>query len=127
MGNLLTFNYWVNLRPGNFTPIFQKYFIILISIFLLFYIISLLLKSKNKNFYIIWKKLSTLFITNFIIGLLLLFFNYEMVPFLSSRFWFLIWATTLIVWFYFIAKEFIKIPNIKQQLEKDKEFKKYIP
>ncbi|OGF24220.1 hypothetical protein A3H66_02200 [Candidatus Falkowbacteria bacterium RIFCSPLOWO2_02_FULL_45_21] len=75
----------------------------------------------------VWRVLYYFFLTNAIIGLILLFFNYEMVPFLSARFWFLFWGAGMIVWLFFIYKIIIKIPHKKEQLEKEKEFKKYIP
>ena len=62
-----------------------------------------------------------------IIGLFLTFFNYEMVPFLSARFWFLLWGIGILVWLFFIYKMIIKIPQKKALLEKEREFKKYVP
>ena len=61
------------------------------------------------------------------IGLLLTFFNYEMVPFLSARFWLLLWAAGMVVWLAFIIGLVVKIPQRKVLLEKEKEFKKYVP
>jgi amino acid transporter len=128
MTNLLNYKYWLNLRPDSLAGSVQKYFIILVVLFLFFTLVFAFLKSKNKNLYSrVLRKLYTFFLTNFIVSLFLLFFTYEMVPFLSSRFWFLLWAAGIIFWLYFIIKEFINIPKIKQELEKEKEFKKYIP
>lgn len=74
-----------------------------------------------------WSGLYTFFLTNTIIGLLLTFFNYEMVPFLSARFWFLLWVISMLVWLYFIYRVAAKIPAKRAQMEKEKEFRKYIP
>jgi phosphoglycerol transferase MdoB-like AlkP superfamily enzyme len=128
MKNFFDYHYWFNLRPTSLAGGMQKYFLILVVLFLVFTLLLAFLKSKNKNLYSrILRKLYTFFLTNFIIGLLLLFFTYEMVPFLSSRFWFLLWAAGIILWLYFILKEFVKVPKIKEELAKEKEFKKYIP
>jgi len=75
----------------------------------------------------LWSNFYYLFLTNAVVGLILAFFNYEMVPFLSARFWFLLWGAGLVVWLIFIGKIITKIPQKRAQLEKEKEFKKYLP
>jgi hypothetical protein len=126
--NFLNYKYWLNMRPTSLAGGAQKYFIILVVLLFILTIIFSFLKARNKNLYSrLLRKLYTFFLSNFIIGLFLLFFTYEMVPFLSSRFWFLLWGAGIIFWLYFIVKEFIRVPKIKQELEKEKEFKKYIP
>lgn len=129
MGNLLTIRFWFNFRPESLTPIFQEFFIISLVFLLLLSLILAYIKSKQKkNLYgKFWSSLYYFCLTNLIIGAFLLFFNYEMVPFLSSRFWFLLWAILVVVWLFFIYKILIEIPKKKARLEKEKEFKKYIP
>ncbi len=128
MKNFFNYNYWFTLRPTSLDGGMLKYFAILVVLFFVFTLILAFIKSKNKNLYSrIFRKLYTFCLSNFIIGLLLLFFTYEMVPFLSSRFWFLLWAAGIFIWVYFIAKEFLEVPKIKEKLEKEKEFKKYVP
>lgn len=129
MGNFLTLNFWFSSRPGVFISTSLK--IILGFIFLLIILTVVTSIGKRKwvrslyaNF---WNSLYYFFLTNTIIGLLLTFFNYEMVPFLSARFWLLLWGVSLLIWLVFIGRVVIKIPQKKAQLEKEKEFKKYIP
>lgn len=129
MGNFLTLNFWFSSRPGVFISTSLK--IILGFIFLLIILTVVTSIGKRKwvgslyaNF---WNSLYYFFLTNAIIGLLLTFFNYEMVPFLSARFWLLLWGVSLLIWLVFIGRVVIKIPQKKAQLEKEKEFKKYIP
>lgn len=129
MGNLLTFKFWLDLRPEGLTPVFQKFFIIFVALLFVLTLIFAYIKSKQKkNLYSqFWRSLYYFNLTNVIIGAFLLFFNYEIVPFLSSRFWFLLWAMLIIVWLFFLYKILVGIPRKKAQLEKEKEFKKYIP
>lgn len=129
MGNFLTLNFWFSLRPGAFIGPTLK--IILGFIFLLI-VLALAAgigkKRWSKSLYTgLWQSLYYFFLTNAIIGLILTFFNYEMVPFLSARFWFLLWGLGLIIWLVFIYRTIIKIPQKKARLEKEKEFNKYIP
>lgn len=129
MGNFLTLNFWFNLRPGAFIGLSLK--IVLGFIFLL--IILALVAGIGKKRWVkslyagLWNSLYYFFLTNAAVGLVLTFFNYEMVPFLSARFWFLLWGISLVIWLVFIYKTIVKIPQKKARLEKEKEFKKYIP
>jgi hypothetical protein len=129
MGNFLTWNFWFSARPGAFSGISLKIVLGFIVLLIILSIVSGVIKKRwSKGLYSsFWSGLYTFFISNAIVGLLLTFFNYEMVPFLSARFWFLLWAIGMLVWLFFIFKIVIKIPEKRARLEKEKEFKKYIP
>lgn len=127
--NLLSLSYWFNLRPRLFTPLTLKVILAFILLLLIFTLTVAVVKKKwLKSLYSgFWNNLYYFFLTNFIVGMLLTFFNYEMVPFLSARFWFLFWGAGIIIWLIFIYKIIVKIPQKKMLLEKEKEFKKYLP
>lgn len=129
MSNLLDLKFWFNLRAVPLTPFFNKALIGFTILSLLMFIVVKLLNKRNKN--ILYNKifltLANFSLTNLFVGVFLMFFNYEMVPFLSSRFWFLLWAIGILVWLYFIIKKLLSIPRISKQIEVNKEFKKYIP
>lgn len=129
MSNLLDLKFWFNLRAVPLTPFFNKALIGFTILSLLMFIVVKLLNKRNKN--ILYNKifltLANFSLTNLFVGVFLMFFNYEMVPFLSSRFWFLLWAIGVLVWLYFIIKKLLSIPRISKQIEVNKEFKKYIP
>ena len=93
-----------------------------------FYFCFFIFNQAQKSIYNrILRKLSNFCLGNVVIGLIILFFSYEMVPLLSSRFWFLIWGIEMAVWLFFIFRITREIPKKKEEMEKDKEFKKYIP
>jgi len=129
MGNFLTWNFWFSLRPGAFVSGSLRMVLGFIGLLIILTIAASVVKRRwAKSLYAnFWSGLFTFFWTNALIGLLLTFFNYEMVPFLSARFWLLVWAAGLIVWLAFIVRLVVKIPQKKALLEKEKEFKKYIP
>lgn len=128
MNSLLSFRFWFNLRPGPIGASMQSIFVYFLVALLILTLIFAFLKAKKKGFYNkVWRKLYSLTLYNLIIGILLLFFTYEMVPFLASRFWFLFWGLGIIVWLFFIIKDFVKIPELKENLAKEQEYKKYIP
>ncbi|MBU2081352.1 hypothetical protein KJ962_01410 [Patescibacteria group bacterium] len=129
MSNLLTLKFWFNLRPDVLTPLMQKIFLAMIIVSIIFTILFGYMKIlKNKGLYSkMWEQLYYFSLINSVIGLILMFLNYEMVPFLTARFWYLLWFVVLVVWLFCIIKNAMKIPKKRQQLEKEKEFNKYIP
>jgi hypothetical protein len=66
-------------------------------------------------------------LVNFLIGLYLWFVTDQVVPVLSARIWFLFWFIEMIVWAYFIHKDYQKVPDRRRELEDKKDIKKYIP
>ena len=129
MNNLLSLEFWLNFKPGALAPTNQKIFIaFVVSLIILTITFGFIQIRNKKNLYArFWRSLYYFCLTNAIIGLVLLFFTYELVPFLSARFLFLLWGAGIIVWLVFIVRILIKIPGRKKELEKKKEFKKYVP
>lgn len=128
MSNLFSFKFWFNARPGPLVSEYQRYLIIFVVILAILTAIFFVLSRRKKNLYNrFWSGLYLFCLTNTITGVLLLWFIYESIPFLSSRFWFILWAGEIIVWLFFLAKRLIDIPKRRKQLEEEKQFKKYIP
>lgn len=128
MENLFSLQMWLNTRPGSLQPEFQKMLLALLFIFLVLSFVFNIIKNKKRSlYYKIWQRLAFFSVTNLIIGLILLFFTYELIPFLSMRLWFLLWGTGMLVWAGFVLKAYLKIPEIKEKIAKEKEYKKYIP
>ena len=128
MGNLLSLKFWFNLRPGALLPIYQKTFVIFVLALIIFFLFCRLLAGRKRGLYTsFWRRLQSFSLANTFIGLILLFFSYELIPFLSSRFWLLLWAALMLSWLVFVAKSLLAIPEKKKKLEEEKEYKKYIP
>lgn len=127
MTNLLTWNYWFTLEPEALIPLAQQIFIGLIIFLALAALVVALLKNGGGIYRGLFKRVYSFCLTNALLGLILLFFNYETVPFLSARFWLGAWAVTMIVWLVFIGRQLKSIPVLRKQLEQEKEFKKYLP
>ena len=105
-----------------------SHFLIGLIIFLIIAAIILFIVKRKKGLYKrLFNNLYDFSVSNAFLGLLLLFFNYEIVPFFSARFWFLIWLITSLAWLYYVLKELKKIPARKKQLEATDEIKKYLP
>ena len=128
MSNLLSLNFWFNLRPDTLMPIYQKIFIGFVIFLAICSLVSWFISSKKRNLYtFFWHKIYSFSLMNFFVGLILLFFSHELIPFLSARFWFLLWGLGIAVWLVFIFKALAAIPKKKKQIEKEREYKKYIP
>ncbi|MDP2586239.1 MAG: hypothetical protein Q8P32_00490 [Candidatus Komeilibacteria bacterium] len=77
---------------------------------------------------IVWQKLGSLFLSFGIVGLILMFFKQQRVPYLGMRFWLALWLVICLVWLAFILKFIFKeIPRIKEERKKQAEIKKYLP
>jgi len=120
---------WFNLHPGALQPVFQYALMTLVVIFFISVFVSwFYYKKYKKTLYAkIWLSIYNFCLTGTIIGAFILFFTFEAVPFLSARFWFLIWFLTHAIWAWFIYKKLKKLPEIKEEIKSRKEYKKYIP
>ena len=129
MQNLLSLKFWFNLRPGLLLPIYQKFLLALVIILVILSLALNFLMKRNKiGLYAqFWRGAYYFCFTNAFIFLLLLFFNYELVPFLSARFWYLLVSVEMAVWIFFTLRTLYFIPKKKERYDKEKEFKKYIP
>ena len=129
MNNLFSLKFWFNTRPNALSGNSQEIFLIFTAILIALCIISGIAKARGKKspYGKIRNSVYAFFAANSIISLLLLFFTYELVPFLSARFWFILWAAGMITWLVFIGKKLAAIPGMQKELEREKEFKKYIP
>lgn len=125
--NLLTLSFWFNSRPGALMPALEKGFVVFLFLLLIGFVVFLFLQKKKTIFRNLFKKLGGFCLGNAIIGGILLFFIYEGVPLLSARFWLLFWLIGMGVWLFFILKRLKEIPKRKEELEKEKAFKKYLP
>lgn len=128
---LLSWNFWFNLRPGHLLPIFSN-FLLGFSVFLFLLggisYIKKRNKKRKKNVNLpFWRQLYYFSLTNGILGLMFFFFNYEMIPFFSSRFWYPVWGLVIVVWLYFIIQLWRTVPQkVKEKQEKD-QFEEYLP
>jgi len=98
--------------------------IVILIIAAIYFFINKKRKGLYRNFF---SSLYNFCISNVIIGLLLLFFNYEIVPFFSAYFWYLIWFVAALWWFISILLKLKKIASKKKEIAKKDEITKYLP
>jgi hypothetical protein len=127
MKTLLSLAYWFNLRPGTFSRNGLIIYLAILGVLAVLILVSFLLKNRKSIYRPIYKRVHAFSITNLLIGLLWLFFSYELLPILSARFWLLLWGAGAAFWLYFIGKVVIKIPLLREQKIQEAEYRKYIP
>lgn len=127
MNNLLTWQFWFNLKPEPLVPFAQKSLIALIIVLLILTIALAILKKKGGIYRGFLKRLYNFSLSNTLLSLIVFFFNYEMIPFFSARFWLGLWILMMLIWLIFITKNLGKISIQKKELEHEQELKKYLP
>ena len=127
MQHLLSLSYWFNLRPETLSHVGQTMFIALLTTFFAAVIVIFITKKKMGIYRGFFKRISDFCVGNLIIGGLLIFFNYEIIPFFSARFWLAIWGLVMVIWMYFILRTLKKIKLDKTDKGRDDEYKKYLP
>ncbi len=128
MNKFFSLQFWFDLRPGSLIPLYNNILIGEIIISIAITVVLFFLKKNKKNFYNkLYERLFNFFSTNVFVGLVLLFFNHEEVYFLSARFWYGLWAISMIVWLIFILKYLKSLPGRRKQIEENKKYQKYIP
>jgi hypothetical protein len=127
MTNLLTLNYWFDLQPEALLPFAQKSLMWLVILLAAAALVIALIKNRSGVYRGFFKRLYSFCLTNALIGLLLIFFNYETVPFFSARFWLGLWALIMLIWLIVIFKKLKTIPVIIKQKEQEQALKKYLP
>jgi len=125
--NFLKFSYWFDLRPGYFSDTAEKIFIAFLIMVFLGGIASIFFKRKGGFYKLFFQKLYSFCLSNFIVGLFLFFFRFELVPFLSARFWFGLWLIVMAIWLFFLIKPLKKIPEKIKEAQFNKEREKYLP
>ena len=129
MNELLSLTFWFNSRPEAISHLGQKILASISAIMGLIYIIVIIRAYSEKlNIYKpSIERLLSFSITNIIICVYIAFVNYELIPVLRSRIWYIIWSIIEIIWLFVITKDFFKKAKRREILAKEAEMKKYLP
>lgn len=124
---LLSLSFWFNLRPGSFPSSVRYAFLAFIGLLIITAIACFIIKQRKGPNRFIARKVYNFSLTNALIGFALLFFNYEIVPFFSAHFWYLIWLIVMIWWKIYIIKRFREVNKKRQDNNQADDLKKYLP
>ncbi len=125
---LFYLKFWFNAYPGAMSKPFLLFFIVMTIVFSLLAIVSYFFNKKRSIYQKTWNSFFQLCFFSVVYNIFWIFFVWQTIPVLSSRFWFAIWLLIIIIWFVFIFRQiFIKIPQRKKILEQKNKIKKYLP
>ncbi len=131
LNKILSWNFWFNLRPGHLLPEYQYGLMAFTALLFILTIISHIKKQnrkkKSNTNLPFWRRLYYFGMTNAFLGVMFIFFDYEMIPFFSSRFWYPVWAVVMAVWLYFTLILLKTVPARIKEKEQENNYKKYLP
>jgi len=123
-------SYLFNPYPGynmKFLPFFLIFFLILIILSFVSFVIFK--KNKKLPIAIVWSHIYNWFLWIGVVGLLLLFFRYEGITYLSMRFILFLWLIIFVLWGgyigWFVRRQYKKLlKEYKEKKRKERYFKK---
>ncbi len=121
------------LFSNNLWPITPNVFQLAVSVYVLIFVLAIVFSilRKNKKFTSLYRRLIQKF-ANWcfafsIVGLILLFFRHQLIPYLGMRAWTMMWFVFCAAWFIYILKFlFVNIPKQKKKLKAKEELEKYL-
>jgi len=115
-------------------PISSATFKLATIVYLLFFIAAIVFsfirkgKEIDKLYVRLFQRLGNWCFSLSIVGLLLMFFRHQLVPYLGMRAWSLLWWLICAIWMIYILKYLlVNIPKQKKKLKIKEEFEKYLP
>lgn len=127
---LLDLNFWFSLRPGPLGSKGTLFALVFFGLIILAGIVFSFLSAKKKSDPLISRFFKKVFNQLFfmgIIGLVLFFLSYEQIFLLGSYFWYLVWGIGFVIWSVFTIHFLVKkIPQAKEEREKQRKFQKYL-
>lgn len=134
MLSVINFQYLFDFFP----PVIQEKTFLFLIIFSLFLVIlaflgkfllkkGKLLKSKDKYQVKLVNQLVDLFFTAGLVSLLLIYLRKFRVPYLQMRFVLIVWGAFIIIWLITIVQNYLtKVPELREQDQKRREYEKYL-
>lgn len=122
------------LFSNNLWPITTNVFRFAVGFYVLIFVLAIvfsILRKKEKfvmPYRRVMQKLANWCFSFSIVGLVLMFFRHQSIPYLGMRAWTMIWFIICIAWLIYIFKFLlINIPKQKKELKSKEDFEKYLP
>jgi hypothetical protein len=128
---LLSARFWFTPQPGPLLSVVARFLLIIFAVCLIlatgFFIWSYFKRGDHITFKLL-KKFQNFFTTLGIVGFAILFFFWQQIPYLSSRFWLIVWLLILLIWAGYIGRfAFFEAPKKRTELQEKAKFEKYLP
>ncbi len=126
--NLISLSWWFDRGPNQDPTTLKIYFIAFLAMIIVGAVVRMLSKRRLKDRFAleIARRTATLMVTMGVLGIGYWFFAFERIPFLSSRFWLIVWLITGLIWLHSILKfAYKKVPKERERLNQRKDQRKY--
>jgi len=127
MTPLFSLDYWFNTRPEllSRSAVLALVLVGLVCAYLIYLAKN---KQKNKDYSKgLWYRLENFAISNLALSWIMALCYHQGIPFFSAKFWLPLWLLANALYLFFLLKKFKKLPNRLEQIQQEKDFKKYIP
>lgn len=128
---LTSAGFWLAGYPGRMTQPLAIGLLVLFAVCLVAAVVLSMVRElahTSSAFKRLFKRLQTFFTTLGLVGFVILFFFWQQVPYLSSRFWLLVWLVVGLVWLGFIGRwGFIELPRSRAEAAARREREQYLP
>lgn len=128
--SIISFQYLFDAYPPAIKP---GTFFIILAISLLFIFTAILFKyffpkmAKDKYQRILYNKLTNLLFTGGLFSLFFILFRKFRVPYFQIRFVLILWSGFLLIWLITIMQYYLnKVPQLRAEDKKRKEYEKYL-
>lgn len=126
MGRFFTWTYWFNLRPQPIGFRTEVYFLIFCALLVALYIFLKVRRKKGLDSRL-YRSLADFSLTNAIIAFLLVFSNWQMIPIVIMKLWLAVWLAEMGFWVGLMLKRLNRTKSRREEIERQKALKKYIP
>jgi hypothetical protein len=131
MPNLLTLTYWFSIRPAPFLPAVERGLLVVFAVWMLGGIIASLVLLKNglgKTNRRVFEKTAGLLTWSGLTGLVLWAFEYERIPILSLRIFYVLLAVWIAFGLYDIIRYLrVEVPALQRLQEERIERERWLP
>lgn len=127
--DLLSLSWWFNTIPLYGALTLRLFFIVSLSIMILGAFVRMLSKKRISDALQLEaiRRIATLLVVLGLFGVWYWFVAFQQIPFLSARFWFIVWVVWGLVWLCYIVRYIRKtIPEIREKKNLVAENDKYM-
>ncbi len=131
-GKIFSIPFWLDVKPGELSPLFEKYFLVVFIVswamfFLSKYAQKRLISQRNFIKAKFAGKTGSFFLTMAVSFSFIFFFRYEAIPILGGRFWVLVWVLTALIWLFYLLRYYFKVmPTQMSDLAEKRKMSKYL-
>ncbi len=128
---IFSWHYWLSSFPGPLSQLLATTLLVVFGLCIVLAVVVSILAGRGSLDSVavrLHRKLQSFFATLGVVGFIILFFFWQQIPYLSSRYWLVIWFIIGLIWLYFIGRfGFIEVPKRRAEIAEEQRRKQYLP